>query len=229
MIKIPNGWKELLGEEEEKKYFQELQEFLKTKVSTWPKEENIFKAYELCKPSEVKVVIIGQDPYPNAHAHGLSFSTTQKNRPVSLRYIFQEILDNYPEYKPEDFPTNNLTSWAEQGVFLLNAVLTVDEGVSNSHKGKGWEIFTRKTILKLMEDPTPKMFMLWGRFAQTLWKDACMSPSRGLLIPHQILTSGHPAAAAYGKNLFSGNRHFHIANEYLKLAGREPIVWTTKS
>lgn len=190
-----------------------------------PKPEDIFKAYELCTPDKVKVVIVGQDPYPNEHAHGLSFSTTQTRRPISLHYIFKEICENYPEYSLEnDFPTNNLTSWARQGVFLLNSVLTVREKEPNSHKGKGWENFTKATIKLLFDDHNPKVFMMWGKEAQTTF---AASVPRCTVTNHQILFAGHPAAAAYGKNVFSGNRHFYTANEWLKMQGRSPIIWKT--
>jgi uracil-DNA glycosylase len=173
-------------------------------------------------------VIIGQDPYPNAHAHGLSFSTTQQRRPVSLNYIFKEICDNYPEYDiQKDFPTNNLTNWAKQGVFLLNSVLTVQEGISNSHEGKGWEQFTQATIRALIDDSNPRVFMLWGRDAQRAFTRATATPIPRIISRQAVLECGHPAAAAYGKNLFSGNRHFVQANEYLLHHKKSIISWKT--
>lgn len=207
----------------------ELGSFLGAEYKTekvWPKPEHIFAAYQFCAPENVKVVILGQDPYPNEHAHGLSFSTTQDRRPISLHYIFKEICNNYPEYEIErDFPTNNLSVWAKQGVFLLNSVLTVREKTPNSHKGRGWENFTKATIRILFEDTsTPKVFMLWGNDAKKLFASAVPNATT---YPHQILMAGHPAAAAYGKDVFSGNRHFYTANEWLKLQGKTPIIWKT--
>jgi uracil-DNA glycosylase len=217
---------ELLPEELKKPSFTELGLFLGKEYKEgkiWPKPENIFRAYELCDPDDVKVVIVGQDPYPNEHAHGLSFSTTQSRRPVSLHYIFKEICSCYPEYEIErDFLTNNLTSWARQGVFLLNSVLTVREKESNSHKGKGWEEFTQATIKALFDNKIPKVFILWGKEAQATFANAVPKP---VTYPHQILFAGHPAAAAYGKDVFSGNRHFYTANEWLKMQNRQPITW----
>jgi uracil-DNA glycosylase len=172
-------------------------------------------------------VIIGQDPYPNAHAHGLSFSTTQQRRPISLNYIFKEICDNYPEYDiQKDFPTNNLTNWAKQGVFLLNSVLTVREGEANSHKNKGWEQFTQATIRALVGDrERPKVFLLWGKHAQDMFGKA--TTEEFVRNRHYVFQSGHPAAAAYGKNLFSGNKHFLMANNALLDSGQKIISWKT--
>jgi uracil-DNA glycosylase len=227
MINFPKQWSNLLKDEFQKPYFQKLGQKLLAEYNTsivYPKEENIFRAYELCKPEDVRVVIIGQDPYPNEHAHGLSFSTLEQRRPVSLRYIFKEICENYTGYDYKtDFISNDLTNWAQQGVFLLNAVLTVRAGESNSHKGIGWETFTGATINKLWFSNSPKVFILWGKSALNLFNKAV--PNEGAGDYHLILTCGHPATAAYGNDLFTGNKHFQQTNMFLISHGLEPITW----
>lgn len=230
MINLPKQWDSILHEEYDKPYFHQLGSFLNEEyargVNIWPAPENIFKAYELCKPEDVKVVIIGQDPYPNHHAHGLSFSTTQERRPLSLHYIFKEICENYPEYDIEkNFPTNNLTCWAKQGVFLLNSVLTVREKHPNSHANKGWEEFTKATLRELVRLEKPIVILLWGKYAEKMYNSAT---AYGDMFPHGLtLVSGHPAAAAYGKNLFSGNKHFKLTNNFLESKDLPPIIWKT--
>jgi uracil-DNA glycosylase len=192
----------------------------------WPKPENIFKAYELCSPEEVNVVIIGQDPYPNEHAHGLAFSTTQLRRPVSLHNIFKEVCRCSMGYDIEkDFPTNNLTSWAKQGILLLNSVLTVREGFSNSHKDLGWETFTGETIRRLYLGSRPVIFVVWGQDAINAYTRA-LGTCAGNPI-HGLLHCGHPASGAYGIDRFVNNRHFSTVNYFLQRWNRPDIVWKT--
>lgn len=238
---IGEDWYEFLKDEFEKPYFKELWKFLedeyKTKVIR-PNAANIFEAFKLCPLADLKVVIIGQDPYPNIHGHGLAFSSLQTTRPPSLRYIFSEIItdlnskgddpDVFPG--PTDFPHNNLTGWANQGVLLLNTVLTCIDKQSNSHKGKGWEQFTQSVVRKLIStsNDRPIVFLLWGNHARKAFSDSCT----GISLADQLKSNtifyqaGHPAAACYGKDLFSGCKHFSRTNEYLISKNLTPITWT---
>lgn len=234
---LGTAWTTKLEEEFNKPYFSKLVSFLEEEYKTyriWPKSSDVFAAYRAVVPSLIKVLIIGQDPYPNAHAHGYSFSSKDTKRPVSLQYIFKEIATDVGlgefDFKTA-FPNNDLTPWTKQGVFLLNSVLTVRENQSNSHKNKGWEEFTQATVRKLIEiRSTPPMqttrlvIMLWGRDAQNMFKLA----TNNLTIPNNILvlTAGHPAAAAYGKDVFSGNKHFSQAAAFLRESYIMPIRWT---
>lgn len=224
------AWTELLKSEFEKPYLASLVTFITdeyNKKKIYPGPNDVFKAYELTQPENVKVVIIGQDPYHNGHAHGLAFSSLEKTIPVSLRVIFKDICNDQgiASFK-EAFPHSNLTSWAKQGVFLLNTILTVESGKAKSHAGKGWEHFTRATIEALWKDDEPKVFLLWGKDAQTTWAYATelYKPKN-----HLVLHAAHPATAAYGKDMFSGHRHFSTTNAFLMAAGKKPIIWTLEN
>lgn len=221
MVNLENEWNELLHGEFEKEYYKNLRQFLITEYKTqtiYPNMYNIFNALKYTTYSNVKVVIIGQDPYhgPN-QAHGLSFSVQKGvTPPPSLVNIFKEIksdigIDNLGKH-------GELTKWAEEGVLLLNTVLTVRAGQANSHKGKGWEQFTDSVISLLNKRDTPLVFMLWGANAKS--KAVYITNPK-----HLVLTSAHPSPlSAY--NGFFGNHHFSKANAFLHQNGLEEIDWS---
>ncbi|MBO5888919.1 MAG: uracil-DNA glycosylase [Clostridia bacterium] len=219
MIKITQNWFELLKEEFEKPYFKNLQKFLDeeySKYTIYPKVEKIFNALNKVKYNDVKVVIIGQDPYHEpGQAHGLSFSVEEGvNLPPSLQNIYKEINSDLgvPISK-----SGNLTCWAKQGVLLLNTVLTVRRSQANSHQNKGWEIFTSKVIELLNKREAPIVFMLWGNSAKKIG-EKITNPN------HFILKSAHPSPlSAY--NGFFGCKHFSKANEFLISKGYNKIDW----
>lgn len=185
-----------------------------------PSPENIFKAYELCPPQKVKVVILGLDPYINGEAHGLSFSCISGKVPPSLRIIFNEIHRSSPNGL-KDFRRSDacLYDWAMQGVLLLNTVLTTEKGKTFAHGHYGWQSFTKSTLEYLLNSPKPIVFLLWG-------EDAKKSLA-GLNIPENklILRSCHPAAELRGRLKFVGNNHFVEANNFLRSKGEAPIIW----
>lgn len=219
MFPITKNWFELLKNELNSKEFKELQTFLNNEYATYkiyPDAKNVFNALNLVKYDDVKVVIIGQDPYHQPHqAHGLCFSVLEGTKlPPSLQNIFKEIEDETGK-KPNT--NGNLTSWAKQGVLLLNSVLTVRESCPNSHKNKGWELITSKIIKLLSERKDPVIFLLWGANAIQLGKD--IDRSR-----HYVLTCAHPSPlSAY--NGFFGCGHFNKTNEILRKLGKKEIEW----
>lgn len=219
MFPITKNWFELLKNEFNSKEFKELQTFLNNEYATYkiyPEAKNVFNALNLVKYDDVKVVIIGQDPYHQPHqAHGLCFSVLEGTKlPPSLQNIFKEIEDETGK-KPNT--NGNLTSWAKQGVLLLNSVLTVRESCPNSHKNKGWELITSKIIKLLSERKDPVIFLLWGANAIQLGKD--IDRSR-----HYVLTCAHPSPlSAY--NGFFGCGHFNKTNEILRKLGKKDIEW----
>lgn len=220
MVNIGNSWDELLKEEFKKDYYLKLRQFLKQEYSTqtvYPDMHNIFNALKYTAYEDVKAVIIGQDPYHGeGQAHGLCFSV-QKGvvPPPSLKNIFKEL--NSDLGIPE--PTHGeLTSWAKQGVLLLNTVLTVRKGMANSHKGMGWEIFTDRIIELLNQRKKPIVFLLWGSPAKA--KAKLITNPR-----HYILSSVHPSPlSAY--NGFFGCKHFSKTNEILKSINNGEINWS---
>lgn len=219
MIKIAQNWYEKLKDEFDKPYFKNLQKFLDEEYANYtiyPKVENIFNALNLVKFNDVKVVILGQDPYhePN-QAHGLAFSVEGNVLlPPSLQNIFKEISNDLNIEQSKD---GNLERWAKQGVLLLNTVLTVRKGQANSHKDKGWEQLTSRIIELLNERETPIVFLLWGSQAKKIGEKI---NNRN----HLILTSVHPSPlSAY--NGFFGCKHFSKANEFLQKNGLEKIDW----
>lgn len=219
MTKIAQNWYNLLEEEFNKTYFSNLQKFLDKEYKTYtiyPKAENIFNALNYVKYDDVKVVIIGQDPYhePN-QAHGLAFSVEDDvNLPPSLKNIFKEIAS---DLNIEQSQNGNLTRWAKQGVLLLNTVLTVRKGQANSHKDKGWEILTSKIIELLNLREKPIVFLLWGSQAKGF--SAKITNKN-----HLVLSSVHPSPlSAY--NGFFGCKHFSKANDFLIRNGEIPIDW----
>lgn len=219
MVKLGNDWDGVIGAEFEKEYYLDLREFLKCEYSSqtvYPDMYDIFNALKLTSYSSVKAVILGQDPYHEpGQAHGLAFSVTEGTPlPPSLRNIYKE-LETDVGAKPTT--CGELSGWAKQGVLLLNTVLTVRQGNANSHKGKGWEIFTDEIIKKLNEKTEPVAFILWGANARSK-KALITNPIHG------IFESPHPSplSAHYG---FFGSRPFSRVNAFLMQNGVPPINW----
>ena len=217
-INIEFSWKEKLKSEFEKPYFQNLIEFVKHEYETptiYPAGKNIFRAFEKCPFDVVEVVIIGQDPYHGpGQANGLCFSVNDGiAMPPSLKNIFKEIQDDLG--KP--FPASgNLDRWAEQGVLLLNATLTVRAQTPGSHQKRGWEEFTDAVIQKISDEKENIVFILWGAYAQK--KGSIIDASK-----HHLLQSAHPSPKSIQN--FCGNKHFSKTNQYLKSIGRKEIEW----
>ncbi len=218
-VKIEASWKEVLKDEFSQPYFQSLITFLKQAKAQgktiYPPGSLIFNAFNTTPFGEVKVVILGQDPYHNpGEAMGLSFSVPGGVRtPPSLRNIYKELYEDLGVPIPDH---GDLTRWAEQGVFLLNAMLTVERNQPQSHHKIGWQNFTDAVIRKLSEEGEHLVFMLWGGFARK--KKALIDANR-----HLILESAHPSPLA--GNAFFGNHHFSKANAYLQENGKAPIDW----
>ena len=219
---VNNDWKEILNLEFQKEYYKELDKFIKNEYKTkviFPIKEEIFNAFELCSFSNTKVIILGQDPYHNFNqAHGLAFSVLKGNKiPPSLRNIYQE-LERDLGYLPPSH--GDLTSWAEEGVLLLNTILTVKHNSPLSHKGRGWEIFTDNIIKELNKDNRPKVFVLWGNNAI----------AKRMLITnenHQILTSSHPSPLS-ARHSFIGSKVFSKINAFLKKTKQIEISFIIK-
>ena len=208
-----NSWFDIIAEQQELDYYKNLQRFLADeyeKHTVYPPAEDIFSAFYRTPYEDVKVVILGQDPYINGgQAHGMAFSVRPGAKiPMSLLNIFKELKEDLGHEIPDN---GCLIHWATQGVLLLNTVLTVRAGMSGSHAGKGWEIFTDHIINTLSQKETPLVFMLWGKVAQS--KACKIAPH------HKVLTAAHPSPLAGGK--FFGCRHFSKANEFLE----KPIRW----
>ena len=219
MVNIGNDWDIILADEWEKPYYKELRNFLKAEYSTnsiFPNMHDIFNALKYTSFSDTKVVIIGQDPYHGeGQAHGLCFSVKEGvPHPPSLKNIFKELKSDVGR---EISQSGELTSWAKQGVLLLNAVLTVREGNPNTHKDKGWEKFTDRVISELNRKETPVVFLLWGAYAQKK-AEIITNPI------HKKLTSVHPSPLSASRG-FMGCRHFSKTNQLLIDCGIEPIVW----
>ena len=212
-------WDEILAEEMQKDYYQELQAFVqkrRAEVRVFPEEKNVFTALELTPFESVKVVILGQDPYHGfGQAHGLSFSV-QKGIPLppSLRNIYKELQEDIGGELPTE---GDLSHWAKQGVLLLNTVLTVEEGNANSHKGMGWERLTNRLIESLNELKHPVIFILWGKPAQDKEK-LITNPN------HVILKAPHPSPLSAYRGFF-GSKPFSRVNDILIQQGQTPIRW----
>ena len=220
-IKLEQGWLNELGEEFEKPYMTDLKAFLQAEKNNgkviYPPGSLWFNAFNTTPFKRVKVVILGQDPYhgPN-QAHGLCFSVLPGVRiPPSLVNIYKEIQD---DLGIPPAPHGCLSHWAEQGVLLLNATLTVEQGNAGSHQGKGWEQFTDAAIRALNEDREHLVFMLWGSYAQK--KGAVIDRER-----HLVLRAPHPSPLSAHRGFF-GCRHFSRANQYLEQTGQTPIDWS---
>ncbi|RWU09838.1 uracil-DNA glycosylase [Pedobacter chitinilyticus] len=220
-IDLEPGWFEVLKDEFEKPYMKSLKNFLQQEkqagFTIFPKGSDIFNAFKHTPFEKVKVVILGQDPYHGVgQAHGLSFSV-QKGivPPPSLKNIYKELADEFPDFNPPSH--GELTSWADQGVMLLNATLTVRAHTAGSHQNKGWEQFTDKVISELSAKRSGLVFILWGNYAKQ--KESLIDQSK-----HFIIKSAHPSPfSAY--NGFFGSKPFSKTNEILKKEGKEPIDW----
>ena len=214
-----NDWTPFLQSEFEKPYMKHLFDFLKAEYETkliYPQQQDIFKAFELTPYKDVRVVILGQDPYhgPN-QAHGLSFSVQDNIAyPPSLRNIFKELVDDLQCEMPQ---SGNLTSWSKQGVLLLNTTLTVAQGNPMSHTKQGWEMFTDEVLKHLNERQEPIIFILWGNHAKTKMK--LIDTNK-----HYILTSAHPSPLSARRGFF-GSKPFSKTNELLKENGTAPITF----
>lgn len=218
-VKIDESWREQLQPEFEKDYFEKLTTFVRHEYATttvYPPGPLIFNAFNLCPFSKVRVVIIGQDPYHGpGQAHGLCFSVNKGIAfPPSLLNIFKEIKDDIGTPIPD---SGDLTHWAQQGVLLLNATLTVRAHQAGSHQRQGWEEFTDAVIRRLNENKEHLVFILWGSYAQK--KGAIIDRNK-----HLVLTSAHPSPLSAWHGFF-GNHHFSLTNEYLVKHGGEAIRW----
>lgn len=218
-VKIQEEWKKLLAKEFAKPYFNELSEFVKKeyqKHQCFPSGPNIFRCFDLCPPQDVKVVLLGQDPYIRpGQAHGLCFSVQDGVQfPPSLQNMFKEIQSDLGTSMPT---SGNLTRWAEQGVLLLNATLTVREGQSGSHQGRGWETFTDAVIATIGDQLEGVVFLLWGSYAQK--KARLIDAGK-----HHLLKAPHPSPLSAYRGFF-GCKHFSQTNELLEEKGVAPIEW----
>ncbi len=218
-VNIEKSWGDQLQNEFDKPYFKQLTDFVRQEYSTktvYPPAKLIFNAFDSCPFNEVKVVIVGQDPYHEpGQAHGLCFSVNDGIKiPPSLINIYQEIHD---DLKLETPLSGNLERWANQGVLLLNATLTVRAHQAGSHQNKGWEEFTDVVINKLSTERDHLVFILWGAYAQR--KGAAIDTKR-----HLVLKSPHPSPLSAHRGFF-GNKHFSTTNKYLITNGKKPIDW----
>lgn len=215
---IPVSWQKHLDGEREKPYFEKLENFVadeQANFTIYPPQEKIFTALNLTSYEETKVLLLGQDPYINkGQAHGLCFSVEDKSAkiPPSLRNIYKELKEDLGIEPPKHA---NLTAWAKQGILMLNVVLTVREGLSNSHKNKGWETFTDKIISLVSEKDETVVFVLWGNHAQK--KIPLIDQTK-----HKIVQGAHPSPLATG---FLGSRPFSKINQFLHEANRGEIDW----
>jgi uracil-DNA glycosylase len=218
-VKIEQSWRECLKDEFEKPYFKQIVDFVRDEYrnnTIYPAAKLIFNAFDLCPFDRVKVVLLGQDPYHEpGQAHGLCFSVQEGIPfPPSLRNIFKEISEDLGKPVPR---SGDLTRWAEQGVLLLNATLTVKAHRAGSHQGKGWETFTDAVIQKLAVQKKNIVYILWGAYAQ---RKAEMIDG----LQNLVLQSPHPSPLSAGRGFF-GNKHFSKTNEYLEKTGQTAIEW----
>ncbi len=221
---ILGDWSDILESQFKQKYFLELSDFVDYSYKIMPnkilpEKQLIFNSLNSCAFNKVKVVILGQDPYPTkGHANGLSFSVSKEVSPIpkSLNNIFKELTN---DLSISGFTSGDLQTWASQGVLLLNSVLTVEEGHANSHSGKGWEIFTDSIIKILNKQKQQVVYILWGKKAQL--KSTMINQNNNL-----ILRSSHPSPLSAYRGFF-GCSHFSKCNEYLKSNGIQPIKWSS--
>ena len=219
-VRISPSWNALLSSEFEKPYFQALTAFVKKEYSEhtcYPKGKEIFAAFDKCPVENLKVVLLGQDPYHGeGQANGLSFSVRDGiAHPPSLVNIFREIEEDLKLPYPE---SGNLSRWAEQGVLLLNATLTVRANTAGSHQGQGWETFTAAVIKSISDNCQHIVFLLWGSFAKK--KIALIDTQK-----HCVLSSGHPSPLSANRGYWFGNKHFSKTNAYLTSVGKQAIDW----
>jgi len=222
-MNLNKQWFSLLDYEMKLPYFIQLQKFIEAEYKTktiYPKYEDIFRAFNLLTPSEVKVVIVGQDPYHGLNqANGLAFSVCDKCKiPPSLKNIFKELIDDLECNMPIN---GNLSKWSNEGVLLINSVLTVEQGNANSHKNRGWEVFTDNVIRKLSLEFENIVFILWGGPSQK--KEQLIDTNK-----HCVLKSPHPSPLSSYRGFF-GSKPFSKANEYLKSNNRAEIDWCLTS
>lgn len=220
---LSTSWKNRIGDEFQKPYFVNLMEFVSAeydnkKGKIFPPKEQIFAAFNHCTFESTKVVIVGQDPYPTrGHANGMCFSLHPSIFPYakSLVNIFKEVMQDMQIEGPEN---GDLTRWAEQGVLLINDVLTVEEGLAGSHQKKGWETFTQAVIEQINEQKENVVFLLWGAHAhkKAKWIDENK---------HLVLKSGHPSPLSANQGKWFGNKHFSQTNTFLISKGIVPINW----
>jgi uracil-DNA glycosylase len=219
-VRIEDSWKKVLQPEFEKPYFKDLTNFVRNAYTTttcYPKGSKIFSAFDFCKLDDLKVVILGQDPYhgPN-QANGLCFSVSDGiSHPPSLINIFKEIETDLGIPYPK---SGNLEPWAKQGVLLLNATLTVESGKAGSHQKQGWETFTDQVIKSISENKENVIFLLWGGFAKK--KIKLIDTTK-----HHVLTSGHPSPLSANRGYWFGNKHFSKTNEILMDQIGSKIRW----
>lgn len=236
---LGDKWYNVMESEFNQQYMDNIREYINSEinrgVTIYPSPSDFFKAYKLCPFDQVRCVILGQDPYPNGEANGLAFGIGgDYGATPSIKNIWNELEEDiqFGLYLEED---TSLEKWAKQGVFLLNTVLSVQKGRSGSHKGIGWERFTGNTLLKLVADDRPKVFMLWGKDAQEMF-DKVMNKHYTLDIPHLVLEAPHPVADMYKKDKFGdvipdyprtfrGCKHFSKCNEFLDSKARLTIRW----
>ena len=218
-LKIADSWKNILKNEFEKAYFKELTSFVKSEYenySCYPKEEDIFAAFDFCSFGDLKVVIIGQDPYHDENqANGLCFSVKDEiKHPPSLKNIFKEISTDLNQEIPQ---SGNLEKWAKQGVLLLNVTLTVRAHEAGSHQKKGWERFTDAIINEISDQNENVVFLLWGKFAESKMK--LINTNK-----HKVFLAPHPSPLGAWRGWF-GSKHFSKTNTFLKEIGAKPIEW----
>ncbi len=220
-IQIASSWKKILSSSFEKPYFQSLRAFIKNEKQAgktiYPDEPLTFHAFDVTPFEQLKVVILGQDPYHDeGQAHGLCFSVPDgKALPPSLQNIFKEIKKDLGINIPE---SGNLERWASQGVLLLNATLTVEAHKAASHQNKGWEIFTDSVIQEISHHKKDIVFLLWGNYAKQ--KVKLIDTNK-----HLVLMSGHPSPLSANRGLWFGNKHFSATNEFLRSKNKGQIIW----
>ncbi|MGB1308078.1 MAG: uracil-DNA glycosylase [Oceanihabitans sp.] len=219
-LNLNNSWRNILKKEFDKQYFKDLLVFINKEYkehTCFPEINAIFNAFNFCDFNKIKVVIIGQDPYHDiGQANGLCFSVNKGvKQPPSLKNIFKELENDVLKPYPEN---GNLENWANQGVLLLNATLTVRAHQAGSHQNKGWETFTNAVIQHISESRKDIVFLLWGGFAK---KKAKLIDAN----KHHILVSGHPSPLSANRGYWFGNKHFSKTNFLLEQVGLQPVVW----
>jgi len=212
-------WQDIIKDEQSKDYYKKLQEFLEQEYKTkkiYPSKDKLFKAFDLCKYEELKVVILGQDPYHQpSQAQGLAFSTPASiKNPPSMVNIIKEVISDMGDCEVLD---GDLTPWAKQGVLLINTVLSVEDSKPNSHKNKGWEKFTDNIIKHISENKKDIVFILWG--AGAIKKTKIINETK-----HHIITSPHPSPLSSYRGFF-GSKPFSKTNNFLKSINKEQIIW----
>ena len=219
-VAISESWKSILSKEFEKSYFSQLMSFVRSEYkhhTCYPEKNEIFAAFDHCSFDDVKVVILGQDPYHGeGQANGLCFSVHKSmSHPPSLKNIYKELEQDTGKPYPI---SGDLSAWADQGVLLLNATLTVRASEAGSHQRKGWEVFTDAVIQHLSDEKENLVFILWGGYAKKKGRKIDQNK-------HLVLTSGHPSPLSANRGYWFGNKHFSKTNSYLKKIGKPQIKW----